>query len=60
MNRSARTPSNGGRTSNRSKMEIEVEPVFGQIKHNRCFNRFSLRGLAKNQIDWRLICAAYN
>lgn len=27
--------------------KIDVEPVFGQIKHNRQFHRFSLRGLSK-------------
>ncbi|WP_034262717.1 transposase, partial [Bacillus sp. J33] len=40
--------------------KIDVEPVFGQIKHNRKFNRFSLRGLSKNTTDWGLICVAHN
>jgi len=40
--------------------KIDVEPVFGQIKHNRGFNRFSLRGLSKNTTDWGLICIAHN
>ncbi len=31
--------------------KIDVEPVFGQIKHNRKFNWFSLRGLSKNTTD---------
>ncbi|WP_370465069.1 transposase [Neobacillus kokaensis] len=34
--------------------------VFGQIKHNRGFNRFSLRGLSKNITEWGLICVAHN
>jgi IS5 family transposase len=42
------------------KRKIEVEPVFGQIKHNRHFQRFSLRGLSKNTVEWSLICAARN
>jgi IS5 family transposase len=40
--------------------KIDVEPVFGQIKHNRQFHRFSLRGLSKNTVDWGLVCAAHN
>jgi len=40
--------------------KIDVEPVFGQIKHNRQFHRFSLRGLSKNTVNWGLVCAAHN
>ncbi|WP_449757740.1 transposase [Effusibacillus dendaii] len=40
--------------------KIDVEPVFGQIKYNRGFDRFSLRGLSKNTTDWGLICIAHN
>jgi hypothetical protein len=29
------------------KRQTEAEPVFGQIKHNQQFHRFSLRGLPK-------------
>lgn len=43
-----------------SQRKIEVEPVFGQIKHNRQFQRFSLRGLSKTTTEWGLICAAHN
>jgi hypothetical protein len=42
------------------KRKTDVEPVFGQIKHNREFNRFSLKGLSKNTTDWGLICVAHN
>lgn len=42
------------------KRKIEVEPVFGQIKNNREFKRFALRGLSKNTTDWGLICVAHN
>jgi hypothetical protein len=41
------------------KRKIEVEPVFGQIKHNQEFNRFGLRGLSKNTTDWGLICVVH-
>jgi hypothetical protein len=37
-----------------------VEPVFGQIKEGRGFRRFLLRGLAKVQAEWKLICATHN
>jgi transposase len=37
-----------------------VEPVFGQIKEARGFRRFRLRGLAKVQAEWKLICATHN
>lgn len=37
-----------------------VEPVFGQIKEQRGFRRFSLRGKQKVGCEWRLACAASN
>jgi len=40
--------------------KMDVEPVFGQIKYNRGFNRFSLRGLSKNTTDLGLLCIAHN
>ena len=33
-----------------------VEPVFGQIKQARGFRQFLLRGLAKVQGEWALVC----
>jgi len=42
------------------KRKIDVEPVFGQIKHNQEYKRFALRGLFKNTTDWGLICVAHN
>ena len=45
----------------RHAMRLEtVEPVFGQIKHGRGFRQFLLRGLAKVNREWRLICAGHN
>jgi transposase len=37
-----------------------VEPVFGQIKEQRGFRRFLLRGLAKVDAEWKMICATHN
>ena len=37
-----------------------VEPVFGQIKQGRGFRQFLLRGLAKAQAEWSLICTGHN
>jgi transposase len=37
-----------------------VEPVFGQIKEGRGFRRFLLRGWAKVEAEWKLICATHN
>lgn len=40
--------------------KVTVEPVFGQIKEAFGFRRFLLRGLAKVQEEWQLICAVHN
>ena len=37
-----------------------VEPVFGQIKQPRGFRQFLLRGLAKVQGEWALVCLTHN
>jgi hypothetical protein len=37
-----------------------VEPVFAQIKEQRGFRRFLLRGLKRVEGEWRLICATHN
>jgi len=37
-----------------------VEPIFGQIKEQRGFRRFSLRGKQNVRREWRLVCAASN
>jgi hypothetical protein len=36
------------------------EPVFGIIKEVLGFTRFLLRGLAKAEGQWSLVCLAYN
>ena len=37
-----------------------IEPVFGQIKHNRRCERFKRRGRAAARSEWRLITATHN
>ena len=37
-----------------------VEPVFGQIKEQRGFRRFTLRGHQNVRCEWKLVCAASN
>src|ERR1035437_6202993 len=37
-----------------------VEPVFGQIKQARGFRQFLLRGKAKVQGEWALVCLTHN
>ncbi len=44
----------------RARRSTEVETVFGQIKHNMRFRRFLLRGQAKVQTEWGLVCIAHN
>jgi transposase len=39
---------------------VEVEPVFGHVKYNRKFRRFSLRGMEKVKAEWGLVCIAHN
>lgn len=39
---------------------IEPESVFGQIKWNKKFKRFLLRGMEKVNIEWGLIAIAHN
>lgn len=44
----------------RSKRPIEPEAVFGQLKSNNMFNRFSLRGLSKVNVEFGLMAIAHN
>ena len=37
-----------------------VEPVFGQLKHNRGFQRFMRRGRSAVRSEWRLEAATHN
>lgn len=44
----------------RAERSIEVEPVFGIIKHNMNFRRFHLRGQEKVKTEWGLVSIAHN
>lgn len=44
----------------RKKRCIEPEPVFGQIKWNRGFKRFLLRGLPKVTCEFGIVAIAHN
>lgn len=37
-----------------------VEPVFGNIRHNKGLNRFNLRSKPKVNIQWLLFCMVHN
>jgi transposase len=42
------------------KRQGTVEPVFGQIKHNRGADRFLRRGRSAVRSEWRLLTATHN
>ncbi len=42
------------------KRGCTIEPVFGNIKANLGYRRFSRRGMQAVQSEWRLICTAHN
>lgn len=44
----------------RKKRPVDVESVFGNIKHNKNFKRFLLKGINKTEIEWGLLCIAHN
>jgi len=44
----------------RGKRPIEPEAVFGQIKYNNKFNRFTLRGLNKIEVEFGLVAISHN
>lgn len=44
----------------RKKRPADVEPVFGNLKHNKHFKRFLLKGINKTEIEWGLLCIAHN
>jgi hypothetical protein len=37
-----------------------VEPVFGNLRHNKRLNRFTLRGKDKVNAQWQLFCLVHN
>ncbi|MBU9720461.1 MULTISPECIES: transposase [Bacillaceae] len=42
------------------RRKCDVEPVFDHIKHNREFDRFTLRGLFTTTLEWGLLSIAHN
>lgn len=44
----------------RRRRGVEVESVFANIKHNKGFRRFALRGMVKTEIETGLIALAHN
>lgn len=42
------------------KRQHTIEPVFGDIKHNRGIRRFMLRGLVAVNAEWQLIATTHN
>ena len=37
-----------------------VEPVFGNVRHNKKLSRFTLRGRKKVDTQWKLFCLVHN
>ncbi len=48
-----------GMTLYKERMSI-VEPVFGDMKKNRHFNQFSLRGIEKTSTEFLIVCTVHN
>jgi transposase len=44
----------------RKQRVVDTEPIFGNIKHNKGFKRFMLRGKHKVEIEWGLLALAHN
>jgi hypothetical protein len=42
------------------KRQAMIEPVFGQTKFNRRFDRFRRRGRSAVRSEWRLVTATHN
>jgi predicted XRE-type DNA-binding protein len=42
------------------KRAATIEPIFGQIKHNRQIRSLSRRGLSAADSEWKLICTTHN
>jgi len=44
----------------RKRRPADVEPIFGNIKHNKSFKRFMLRGIDKISVETGLLAIAHN
>jgi Transposase DDE domain len=43
-----------------ARRQAIIEPVFGDIKHNRGAHRFQRRGRVACRSEWRLLAATHN
>jgi hypothetical protein len=43
-----------------AKRKQTVEPVFGQLKEQQGARRFTRRGLAACDAEWKLLCGTHN
>jgi hypothetical protein len=59
ISRLERVRSDQGQALMRTRQTL-VEPIFGVLKAVRGFNRFGLRGLAGVNLEWKLVCTAFN
>jgi hypothetical protein len=55
----ARIDSPAGRTQYGQRFGI-VEPVFGNLRHNKRLGRFTLRGRENVDAQWKLFCLVHN
>jgi transposase len=44
----------------RKRRPVDVEPVFGNLKHNHGFRRFLLKGMSKTEVEIGLLSIAHN
>ena len=44
----------------RKQRTADVEPTFAQLKHNRNFKRFTLKGIEKVELEFGLHALAHN
>ncbi len=49
----------GGRARYGRRFAV-VEPVFGNLRHNKGLDRFTLRGRKKVEAQWKLFCLVHN
>jgi hypothetical protein len=42
------------------RLKTTIETVFGNVKANLGFRRFSMRGLDAASSEWRLVCTVHN
>ena len=53
------SPPRTAASSNKRRAQ-QIEPIFGNTKHNRGFTRFARRGRSAARTEWRLIATTHN